>query len=40
MIKLTNNLTAKKEIFIPIKDKEVSMYVCGVTLYDNIHIGH
>lgn len=40
MIKLTNNLTAKKEIFIPIKDKEVSMYVCGVTLYDNIHVGH
>ena len=40
MIQLTNNLTAKKEIFIPIKDKEVSMYVCGVTLYDNIHIGH
>jgi len=40
MIQLKNNLTTKKEIFIPIKDKEVSMYVCGVTLYDDIHIGH
>ena len=40
MIQLTNNLTSKKEVFIPLKEKEVSMYVCGVTLYDNIHIGH
>lgn len=40
MIQLTNNLTGKKEIFMPLKAGEVSMYVCGVTLYDNIHIGH
>jgi len=40
MIQLTNNLTGKKEIFVPLKTGEVSMYVCGVTLYDNIHIGH
>ena len=37
---LKNTLTQKKEIFIPLKDKEVSIYVCGVTLYDDIHIGH
>lgn len=35
-----NNLTGQKEVFVPIKSGEVSMYVCGVTLYDNIHIGH
>lgn len=40
MIQLTNNLTGNKEVFIPLKSGEVSMYVCGVTLYDNIHIGH
>lgn len=40
MIQLTNSLTGKKEIFVPIKAGEVSMYVCGVTLYDDIHIGH
>lgn len=40
MLKLTNTLTNQKELFKPIKDKEVNMYVCGVTLYDDIHIGH
>lgn len=37
---LTNNLSGKKEPFKPIKKGEVSLYVCGVTLYDDIHIGH
>ena len=40
MLKLTNTLTNQKELFKSIKDKEVSIYVCGVTLYDDIHIGH
>ncbi len=35
-----NTLTGKKEEFIPLKDKEVNMYVCGVTLYDELHLGH
>ena len=35
-----NTLTGKKEEFIPLKDKEVKMYVCGVTLYDQLHLGH
>jgi len=35
-----NTLTGKKEEFIPLKDKEVKMYVCGVTLYDELHLGH
>ena len=39
-IYLTNNLTNKKEKFIPINSKEVGMYVCGPTVYDDPHIGN
>lgn len=35
-----NTLTRKKEEFKPLKDKEVGMYVCGVTPYDEAHLGH
>lgn len=37
---LYNTLTQNKEPFKPLKAGEVSIYVCGVTLYDDIHIGH
>ena len=40
IMKLTNTLTGQKEEFKPLKEGEVSIYVCGVTLYDDIHIGH
>ncbi|MDD3382974.1 MAG: cysteine--tRNA ligase, partial [Bacilli bacterium] len=40
MIRLYNSLTNKIEEFIPIKEKQVSMYVCGATVYDNMHIGN
>lgn len=40
MLKLYNTKTLKKELFIPIKEKEVTMYVCGPTVYDHIHIGN
>lgn len=40
MIKIYNSLTNKMEEFKPIKDKTVTMYVCGSTVYDNIHIGN
>ncbi len=39
-LKLSNTLTQKKEAFKPLHEGEVSIYVCGVTLYDDIHIGH
>src|SRR5690625_5028755 len=39
-IKIYNTLTRDKEKFIPIKDGEVSMYVCGPTVYNYIHIGN
>ncbi|MDR3074709.1 MAG: cysteine--tRNA ligase [Candidatus Methanoplasma sp.] len=35
-----NNLTKKKEEFITMEPGRVSLYVCGVTVYDDIHMGH
>ena len=35
-----NSLTSKKEEFIPLKPPEVNIYACGVTVYDECHIGH
>ena len=39
MIKLYNSLPRRKEEFIPL-GTEVKMYVCGVTVYDDSHLGH
>lgn len=39
-IKLHNTLTNKKEEFKPQNKDLVSMYVCGVTPYDEVHLGH
>ena len=39
-LKIYNSLTKEKEIFKPIRANEVSMYVCGMTVYDYCHIGH
>nr|MBC8276298.1 cysteine--tRNA ligase [Chloroflexota bacterium] len=38
-MKVSNTLTGQKEEFRP-KGKTVSIYVCGVTVYDDCHIGH
>lgn len=35
-----NSLTRRKEQFTPIKPREVNIYTCGVTVYDESHIGH
>ncbi|OOF71197.1 cysteine--tRNA ligase [Rodentibacter caecimuris] len=40
MLKIFNTLTREKEIFKPIQNNQVGMYVCGVTVYDLCHIGH
>ena len=37
---LTNNLSNKKEKFVPIDKKKIGMYVCGPTVYDDAHIGN
>ncbi|KAA5824542.1 cysteine--tRNA ligase [Algibacter amylolyticus] len=39
-IKLYNSLTGKKEIFKPINEGHVGMYVCGPTVYSNVHLGN
>ena len=39
-IYLTNNLSNKKEKFVPLDKKNIGMYVCGPTVYDNPHIGN
>lgn len=40
MIKIHNTLTREKEIFKPIEENKVRMYVCGPTVYNYIHIGN
>lgn len=40
MLKIYNTLSRKKEEFNPIKDKLVSMYSCGPTVYNYAHIGN
>ena len=40
MIEIYNTLTKKKEEFKPITPNKVSMYVCGPTVYNFIHIGN
>ena len=39
-IKLYNSLTNKIEDFRPIKEGEVSCYVCGPTVYNYVHVGN
>ena len=39
-IYLTNNLSNKKEKFVPLDKEKIGMYVCGPTVYDNPHIGN
>jgi len=40
MLKIYNTLINKKEIFKPIRNKEVELYTCGPTVYDYDHLGH
>ena len=39
-MQIYNTMTRKKEDFVPIEPGKVSMYVCGPTVYDYIHIGN
>lgn len=40
MLRVYNTLTNIKEEFIPVEDGKVKMYVCGMTVYSDAHIGH
>lgn len=37
---IQNNLTNEKEEFVSIEEGKIKLYVCGVTVYDDIHMGH
>ena len=39
-MKIYNTLSKQKETFVPLQDGKVSMYVCGPTVYNYIHIGN
>ena len=39
-LRIHNTLTNSLEEFKPIEPGKVRMYVCGVTVYDDIHMGH
>lgn len=40
MLKIYNTISKNKEEFKPLKEGEVSIYVCGPTVYDFLHIGN
>jgi cysteinyl-tRNA synthetase len=40
MLSIYNSLTREQEPFTPIEPRKVRMYVCGMTVYDYLHIGH
>ena len=39
-LKLYNSLSRKKEVFKPITEGRVGMYVCGPTVYSEVHLGN
>ncbi len=39
-LKIHNSLSRQKEEFIPVENGKVKMYVCGMTVYSDAHIGH
>ena len=39
-IQIFNSLTRQKELFVPLEEGKVKMYVCGPTVYNYIHIGN
>jgi cysteinyl-tRNA synthetase len=40
MLKIYNSLTQQKDEFKPLVPGKISLYVCGVTVYDYCHLGH
>ncbi|MDC6387081.1 cysteine--tRNA ligase [Maribacter sp. PR1] len=39
-VRIHNSLTGKKETFIPLNEGQIGMYVCGPTVYSNVHLGN
>lgn len=39
-LKIYNSLSGEKEVFKPVHEGNVGMYVCGPTVYSNVHLGN
>lgn len=39
-LKVYNSMSGEKELFIPITEGNIGMYVCGPTVYSNVHLGN
>ncbi len=39
-LKIYNTLARDKQVFVPMEAGKVGMYVCGMTVYDFVHVGH
>jgi len=39
-LKIYNSISSQKEVFIPITEGNIGMYVCGPTVYSNVHLGN
>ena len=39
-LKLYNTLTRNRDVFKPLKEGNIGIYVCGMTVYDEPHLGH
>src|SRR6187399_734237 len=39
-VRLTNSLSGSKELFKPVNAGNIGMYVCGPTVYNNVHLGN
>ncbi len=39
-VRIYNTKSAKKEVFQPLQEGHINLYVCGITAYDYCHLGH
>ena len=39
-MRIFNTLTGSKDLFEPLENNKIKMYICGMTVYDDTHIGH
>ena len=40
MLKIYDSISRQKNVFVPIEDKKIRLYACGITVYDYCHLGH
>ena len=40
IMKIYDTLTKKKQELVPIRNREIGIYLCGPTVYDHGHLGH